>query len=176
MPIEDTASGPELSDLETALGALVPSPIAARDRILFQAGRASVSARSGGWKRRVWPAMAAGFGLIAAGEAALLAIPPSPEIVIRTVVDNVPAPAPPNPEAPRTQAVADEPVAPRPLAPRFEAMTVRDRLNDQILGYGLDGVPTPARNVGPDNRLPVLTGRDLLRQELRSALFPGDRS
>ncbi len=174
MPLEDASPGPDLSDLELALGSLAPTPLAARDRILFEAGRASGMGGSARRLRGVWPSLAAGFGLIALGEAALLARRPTPEVVVRTVV--VREPALPQREAAPTRVVDAEPVVPLPPAPSFAPMTARDRLNDQILRFGLDGLPAPTPNAAPVNRLPLLSGRDLLRQELRSALFSGDHS
>ena len=61
----------DLTGLEAALGRLRPAPIALdRDRMLFEAGRASALAERRG---RVGYAIAAGFALVAVGLGGLLA-------------------------------------------------------------------------------------------------------
>ena len=171
MPLEDASDRPDLTDFEAALGSLRPTPTAGRDRILFRAGVASVAGRS---RRRAWPALAAGLAAVAIGEAAMLAHRPPPQIVERIVVIREPTSTKPGPP-PGTVAVAN-PIPSTPTTPTGQGWSARTRLTDQLLRQGLEGLPNSTSSVGSSNRLPLLSGRDLLRQELRSALFSGDRS
>jgi len=173
MPLEDedASDRPDLTDFEAALGSLQPAPTAHRDRILFRAGQASVPGRS---RQRLWPTLAAGLAAVAVGEAAMLAPRPPPQIIERIVVIREPTSTKPKP-SPIKVAVAD-PVLSTPTPPNGQGWAARTRLTDQLLRQGLEGLPDSTPSVGSNNRLPLLSGRDLLRQELRSALFSGDRS
>ena len=137
---------PELTALAAALGGLRPEPGGlGHDRILFAAGRAAGLRERDRQHGRTWRAVAAGLALLATGEGALLLRPaPPPRVVERVVVVHQPAPA----VEPVVEAIpaAIEP-DPAPDAPptwgvlTHAARTDRDRLVDQVLRYGLDGLP-----------------------------------
>ncbi len=169
MSLEDSTRRPDLSDLEAALGSLRPVPVAARDRILFRAGQDSARSRPpAGLSHRCWPAVAAGLAAVAAGEGMMLAHRPTPAVVERVVLVREPAPQPPQPvpiAVDRASAFApSEPIERSP----------RSRLAEQIARYGLEGFPSPA--LDRSQRIPLASGRALLRRELRSALLEGDHS
>ena len=83
-------SDPEVTAIESALRALVPSQSALdRDRLMFRAGQAS--ARSRFLTRWAWPSIAATLAIVAAGEGALLATRPEPRVVERLVIVREPA-------------------------------------------------------------------------------------
>jgi hypothetical protein len=154
---------PDLTEIEAALGSLAPSRGRVdRDLVMYQAGRASArAARSG---RRGWMAVAASLGLVALGEAALLARRPPERVVERLVVVREPAPAAVSPAV----EVAEPPPSPSPeLGPGS-----RDRLAWQVLRYGLDGLPAPGPSAGADRE----PSRQSLREELGKVLDLGDPS
>jgi hypothetical protein len=154
---------PELIEIEAALGSLAPTRGRLdRDRLMYQAGRASNGTSPSG--RRGWIA-AAVLGLVAAGEGGLLARQPSERVVERLIVVHEPA----------ASLAVSVPVArpsipdPRPL----EAAPVgRDRLAWQVLRYGLDGLPTPGPSAGGDRS----ATRKSLREEIDKVLELGDHS
>lgn len=139
MPHEPVPPDAELSALEAALGSLFPARSRIdRDRVMFEAGAASVRPRSDG--RRPWMALAASLAALALGEAVLLARPAPPRIVERIVTVPAPAPSPtPAPIADPPQPVDGEPIA--GLASLGQ--TAQERLAGQVLRYGLDGLPAP---------------------------------
>ncbi len=158
--------------IEASLRSLAPSrPAIDRDRILFEAGRASAGARS----RPAWPALAAaaGFALVAGVEGALLATRPSARVVERVVVVGEPAP---HPAAPPAAPVASRPPAPpAALAGVGLGRAEHDRMAARLIRYGLDGLdaPRPLGRLAPD--ADARSARRLLR-ELDSIPGIGDPS
>jgi hypothetical protein len=139
---------PRLSEVAAALAALAPRPPALdRDRLLFNAGRASAP------RPWFWRLTAAASTTLAAVLAATLLLRPAPPPVQHTVyvqIEAVPQP-PPKPEPPLAPAPAEsEP----PPAPAFYSWpsTPYTRLEDRVLRWGLDGLaePTPASAAPPE--------------------------
>jgi len=151
-PIQD------LKATEAALAALAPTPAALdRDRLMFQAGRAARPGPSWGWP--------AATGILAAVAATLALVmvtrPPvvTETVVIRVSVEPTPAPIPlkTEPETP-----ADSPiVAFRPVEVETGSLASPGylQLQEQILRWGLDALPS-----GPPTTLakPPLTVEKLL--------------
>ena len=173
MPRENLDPPEALTDeIANALGALTPRAPANRDRILFQAGRASARPRSSGRSGKLWPGLAAGFALVAGGEGLLLAHRAPPEVVERLVVVRELAPPVVPPDPPVTVEPDPPVVSPPPLVERSS----RSQRVDQIARYGLDGWAEPQPILDATPRLPLLSGRDLFRQEIRDSLSLGDSS
>lgn len=157
----------DLIALENALKSLAPSrPQVDRDAIMFRAGRES--ARRG----RRWMAAAASLAAVALGEAALLANRPAPQVVERIVVVRTAPPAPVLiPEKPHEAPVATV------HRPTFgPGQTAHDRLTWQVLRYGLDGLPAPVKSAWTDREPRPESARQMLQDELRKILEPGDPS
>ncbi len=141
---------PGLNEVAAALAALRPSPPALdRDRLLFNAGRASVS------RPWAWRIAAAASTALAAVLAAVLILRPAPPPVERVVYVRVePAPQPP----PKADAPPSPPPAPAesepPAAPPLYSSpsTPYTRLEDRVLRWGLDGLaePTPHLAAPPE--------------------------
>jgi hypothetical protein len=140
---------PEMNDLEASLARLAPSPAALdRDRLMFQAGRASVRVR---W---LWPACTGAAVLTAASLALVLALRPAPISVVeqRVVIvrQETPPPVPPHsdplPEPRRETLVwSDEPL------PQTEYL----RRRQEVLRWGVDMLPPPPP--GEPSSSPTLT-------------------
>ncbi|SIO66911.1 hypothetical protein SAMN05444166_8269 [Singulisphaera sp. GP187] len=164
----------ELNAIEHALGSLTPSRSRLdRDQLMFRAGQAA-TARPASAGRRLWIAVAAGTGLIALGEAALLAHRPAPQIIEKVIVvrDREPVVR----DAPTDPVVTQAPAAIRGFgaAPSFGS-TAYERLTSQVFRYGLDGLPTPPStraNLDAHKPSPPLT-RQLWQEELLKTLEPG---
>ena len=123
-----------LSALERSLSRLTPAPAAlARDRVLFEAGRASARR---GW---FWPGVAAASSVAATVLGVLLLSRPADVVHEHTVqvrLVPVPAPAPETPSLPTeaTSAPApDEAVIP----PESEYL----RRRQEVLRWGVDALP-----------------------------------
>jgi hypothetical protein len=166
----------ELRAIEEALGSLVAARSRIdRDLIMFRAGQAAVqrSPRS----RRAWIASAASLGVIALAEAFALAHRPPPRIVERVVVVREPA-------RPEVEASPERTVAPAP--PASEAWSSGDvlalwrtpyeRLAEQVLRYGLDGLPAPPATAWTGSEPQSSASRQLLQEEIHRVLDPGDHS
>ena len=126
---------PEMSALEVSLGKLSPAPAALdRDRLMFQAGRASARVR---W---LWPAVAGVASLSAAALALVLALRPAPIAVLeqRVVVirQETPPPLPPRPET-RPESWAEMPVSEEPPFPQADYL----RRRQEVLRWGVDMLP-----------------------------------
>jgi hypothetical protein len=137
----------DLRALEARLRGLTPAATPDRDRLMFEAGRASARR---GW---AWPVAAVTASLTAAALAVVLLTRPGPTTE-RIVY--LPAPAgrpeaPPAPVEPPARA-AEPPYASPPLS-RYQ------RLQDQLLRWDLDGLPSPTTAPAP----PTPTRDDLLR-------------
>jgi hypothetical protein len=135
-------SQPPLSDdlrrLEGRLKGLTPAAALDRDRLLFEAGRASARR---GW---VWPLTAAAAGLAAVVLGALLLVQVGRPAAERVVYVPIPVerPAPVAvPEAPPAEIVPGSPEA-APLR-RYR------QVEEQILRWDLDGLPRAAPPPGP---------------------------
>jgi hypothetical protein len=170
MSDEPVSPDPELAAMEAALAALAPARSRVdRDRVMFAAGRAAARARTG---RGVWMALAASFGIVALAEAAFIARRPA-VVTERVVV--ITTPGGPVPRTAPTDSAADRPGVTAEALPPL-ARTDYERLSDQILRYGLDGLPDPppAALVHSERR-PAPTWEQL-REEFREVLDPGDPS
>jgi hypothetical protein len=155
---------PEMNALEASLGGLVPARGRFdRDATLFEAGRASVR------RGRAGPALAAVFGLIAAGEAVLLAQRPLGPVIERVVVVERPvpievAPALPSPSI-ESRSHRDQPAA-----------TAYQRRVGELARYGLDVVPEAPSAVVRSGPAQAVSSGTLLRAELDELLKPGGPS
>ena len=110
MSQEHVSPDPELKTVESALGALKPSPSRIdRDRVMFLAGQAAARRRTAGqW---AWVAVAAGLGLVSLVEAGMLAR--RPEVVERVVYVTRPDTSPETAFPDRLAAERDIPPEPR---------------------------------------------------------------
>jgi len=164
---------PELNAIEAALGSLVPARSRIdRDHVMFRAGQASVrTSRSG---QRAWTAVAASLALVALGEGMLLAHRPQGQIVKEEVVIREPAATPIESPSERIVAEIPEPFANERSISLGE--TAYERLTSQVLRYGLDGLPVSRTVVSsPSGPGPASSGQ-MLQEELRKLLDPGDPS
>jgi len=164
---------PELNAIEAALGSLVPARSRIdRDLVMFRAGQASV--RPSRLGLRAWNAIAASLALVVLGEGVLLAHRPPPQIVKEVVVVREPAPAPVVP--PVEQSVAEVPES-LPIERSLSlGQTAYERLTSQVLRYGLDGLPaSPTVASSTSEPWPASSGQ-MLQEELRRLLDPGDPS
>ncbi len=131
----------DLKATEAALATLAPAPAALdRDRLMFQAGRSAPAGCHWGWP--------VATGVLAVAAAALvLVMVMRPPVVTETVVVRVPvepAPAPPPPKA-----VTEPPGSPEVAALQTGARETESaapagylRLQEQILHWGLDALPS----------------------------------
>jgi hypothetical protein len=166
----------ELSAIETAVGSLVPAPSRIdRDLVMFRAGQAAAHPRSK--SRRALIASAASLGLIALAEAFLLAYRPAPRVVERVVVVREPASSPV--EAFPARAIAATVTAPA-SSPSDGVLalgrTAYERLAEQVLRYGLDGLPARPATAWTGSESQSAASRQTLEEELRRALELGDHS
>jgi hypothetical protein len=164
---------PELIAIESALGSLVPARSRVdRDLVMFRAGQASVRrSRSG---PRAWNAIAASLAIIALGEGVLLAYRPPPRIVEKVVVVREPARAlivqPPEPgvaEVPESLSIENS---------LSLGQTDYERLTAQVLRYGLDGLPASPMVASPASGPWPASSGQMLQEELRKLLDPGNPS
>lgn len=91
--MSEQTPGPELTAIEAALKALTPLPDRlARDRLMFDAGRASAPRRG-----LFWPGATVASSLLAAlfGGALLFRMPAEPVVHLVTVYESMPAPGMP---------------------------------------------------------------------------------
>ena len=133
--MSDSLPGPGLTGLERALSRLAPAPTAlARDRVMFEAGRAA------GRRGRLWPASAAFSSAAAVVFGLLLLNRPGPVVVERTVVVRPdPQPAPPR-GAPAPAAPTEFTALPGAAdAPPPGADYLRRR--QEVLRWGVEALP-----------------------------------
>jgi hypothetical protein len=165
---------PEMNEIEAAIGSLVPARSRIdRDRVLFRAGQASIrpTPKSG---RRAWMAIAASLALVASGEGVLLARRPPTEIVERVIVVREPAVPPIVPSVERIASPAPS----RPGSFLGLGQTAHDRMAEQVLRYGLDGLPRSASVAVSwgDSEPRDVSSRQQLLDEIRKTLNLGDPS
>jgi len=142
---------PELSVLADALAHLKPRPAALdRDALMFRAGRASAPL---GWK---WPLATTASTLTAVALGIALLIRPQPPVVehTNTIYVNV---IPPVPEAIKPEPKAIAPSEPPALVSHTVDTPPRtdyQRLEDQLLRWGLDGQPAAPHTQQPPRETP----------------------
>ncbi len=133
---------PGLNEVAAALAALRPNPPALdRDRLLFQAGRASAP------RPWLWRATTAASTSAAAVLAALLIFRPAPpavEIERVVYVRDQPPPAPPPPQKDKPPPPAPPEAEPPPPPYPWQPATPYTRMEDRVLRWGLDGLAEPA--------------------------------
>lgn len=176
MSNESASPDPELNAIEEALDSIMPARSRSkRDLVMFRAGQASMP--SSRWGRRASNVIAASLALVACGEGLLLAYRPPPQTVKEVVVVREPAPvsAPGAVIPPLEQSVAEVETLPSESSSSL-GQTAYERLTSQVLRHGLDGLP-PSRTVAsPASRPWPSSSGQMLQQELRKLLDPGDPS
>jgi hypothetical protein len=168
---------PELNAIEAALGSLVPARSRIdRDLVMFRAGQASVRPSRTGLG--AWNAIAASLALIALGEGVLLAHRPPPQIVKEVMVIREPTTAPVR--APVVPPLEQSVVAVPESLPIERSLslgqTAYERLTSQVLRYGLDGLPVSSTVAASASEPWPTTSGQMLQDELRRLLDPGDPS
>ncbi len=171
-------SDPEVTAIESALRALVPSRSALdRDRLMFRAGQ--VSARSRLLTRWAWPSIAAALAIVAAGEGVLLATRPEPRVVERLVIVREPAASPIAGPEPVVILRENPPIPSADLEPSWPMASDLLRLRRQVLRFGIDGLPDPPQLLSqsvegarPPGEAPESSGL-LRRYEYQKFLNPG---
>jgi hypothetical protein len=142
---------PELNVLADALAHLKPRPAALdRDALMFRAGRASAPH---GWKWRLTTAIST---LTAVALGIALLIRPQPPVVERTNTIYVEV-IHPAPDAPRPELKPSAPPeAPALVSHEVEASprTDYERLQDHLLRWGLDGLPSAPHTQQPPRETP----------------------
>jgi hypothetical protein len=153
MPADD------LNDFARDLGQLRPTPaLLDRHAVLYRAGFAA-GRRS---LARPLGAAAVAAGVLAVTFAALWARErrPSPERVVFVPVAVQSQPAPPQHESPPPDFVAESVPAggPKPVVSEPSFLTARQKLEEHLLRWGLDGLPPPPSTPSE----PRLKAEDLL--------------
>lgn len=149
-----------ISEFEESLRSLRPASRVSRDQILFQAGQRQAQipvTQQPHWSAHgFWPAIAASLALVVLGQGILLARRPANEI--KVVYMQSPPPGVP---------ASHEQAAPAQLATETTSdfgppgPTATDRLNWQLIRYGLDALPmTPITALAPSEK-PLTAGRSL---------------
>jgi hypothetical protein len=143
------SSDPELNDIESALGGLVPIPSRLdRDALMFRAGMAS--ARSASRGRWVWPSIAATLAVGLISESVVMAVRPGPRVIERMVV--VREPVPETSTSPESDIAAPHLASqysvndarssePPSLVSMWPAISEYHRIEDLVLRLGLDALP-----------------------------------
>jgi hypothetical protein len=165
-----------MNEIEAALGSLIPARSRVdRDRVMFRAGQASIR-RPPSSGRRAWMAIAASLALVASGEGILLARRPPPEVVERIVVVREPANLPIVPHDGRVVSSDQASVPIRPARSLGLGATAHERMTDQVLRYGLDGLPRSVSVSRGGSEPRPLSPRQQLLEEIRNTLLSGDPS
>jgi hypothetical protein len=142
--------------------------------VMFRAGQATV--RPSRLGRQAWNAIAASLALIACGEGVLLAHRPPLQIVKEVVVIREPATTPSPVVPPLEQKVAEVPES-LPMERSLSlGQTAYERLTSQVLRYGLDGLPASPTVASPASGPSPASSGQMLQEELRKLLKPGDPS
>ncbi len=143
------SSDPELNDIESALGRLVPIPSRLdRDALMFQAGAGS--ARSASRGRWVWPSIAATLAIALVSESLVVAVRPGPRVIERIVVVREPVPA--TSTSPASDAGVSDPAPPdslvdarssdsTSLASSSSVTSEYQRIQELVFRLGLDALP-----------------------------------
>ncbi len=176
MSPEPIWTDPELKAVAAALEALAPARSRIdRDRLMFQAGQASAQRVQRG--RRALIALNVTLALAAAGEAVLLARRPAPRVVETVVANDKPVPVAVGAPGPGPPLLAPPSTPPRPFGPSFAlGQTAHERLAGQVVRYGLDALPTALPIGSLDDTPGPIPSRQLLQEEVRRILDPGDAS
>jgi hypothetical protein len=143
------SSDPELKDIESALGQLIPVPSRLdRDKLMFAAGAATLRpARQRPW---VWPSVAAMLAVALASESLVLAVRPGPRVIERVVVVHESAPANSTSPSPNTAIERRVPAGEladagssewQSLEPAWPAATDYQRIQELVLRLGVDALP-----------------------------------
>lgn len=136
-------SDPELTALESALRDLIPARSRLdRDRLMFEAGRASVEPSTSSRGRWAWPSLAASLAVVAITEGAVLASRPAPRVVERVVIVKE-KPALPAEEGPPVVILsqAPPPAPSRGAEPSWPSESASLGLRRQVLRFGVEGLP-----------------------------------
>jgi hypothetical protein len=175
MSNETVSPDPELNAIEAALCSLTPAQTRIdREVVMFRAGQAAM--RPSRWGRRAWNAIAASFALAAFSEGVMLARRAPPQIVEKVVVIREPATAPVPVVSPFEQSAAEVTVSlPSESSPSL-GQTAYERLTSQVLRYGLDGLPASPTAASPASGPWPASSGQMLQEELRKLLDPGDPS
>ena len=161
---------PELAAVAAALRSLRPAQSRLdRDLVMFRAGQASMRGAS----RRPWGlrVVAASLAFVALGEGLLIARRPATSVVEPVVA--VLEPAPPAVVETRPEPAAEHATPDPDIA---LGRTDHERLTLQVLRYGLDGLPALNRSGWTSSENPAGSPAEMLRDELRRILDPGDPS
>ena len=181
------SSDPELNDIESALGGLVPVPSRLdRDALMFQAGAAS--ARSAARGRWIWPSIAATLAVGLISESVVMAVRPGPRVIEKIVVVREPVPASststasdaasahPHPADVLSNARISEPAS---VASFWSVTPEYQRIEDLVLRLGLDALPerlaprqTRSSGTADPIDVPSLSAGHLRRLELERLLNP----
>lgn len=155
---------PDLHDIESALSKLIVAPSRIdRDHVMFEAGRASVVARRS--TPKLWPAISACLTVVVIYQSMLLSPQDS-----STVIDSVITVR--EPIVPQTKTSVPM-IGIMPLSLALGA-TEHSRQVEQVIRYGLDGLPsTPRSSWTSSDPASTSVGR-LLQEELRRINDPGD--
>ena len=143
---------PGLSEIAAALAALRPAaPAVNRDRLLFQAGRASAPRP---WFWRATTAVAVTTAAVLA--AVLIFRPAAPANQIERIVYVHDQPPPPLAAPKEDKALSPNPPEPAPPEPYRRPQTPYTRLEDKVLRWGLDGLDEPPPPLAPPDTLDSL--------------------
>ena len=175
MSNEPVSPDPELNAIGAALGSLEPARSRIdRDFVMFRAGQAS--ARPSRLGLRAWNAITVSLALISFGEGVLLAHRPPPRIVKEVVVVREPATAPAPVVPPLEQSVAEVSES-LPIERSLSlGQTAYERQVAQVLRYGLDGLTASPTVASPASGPWPASSGQMLQEELRRLLDPGDPS
>ena len=142
------APDPALNELADALARLVPAPGQFdRDALIYRAGLAAARPRPS-W---LWPCATAAMALLAAGLGAALFLQTPRQQVREVVVIRDLRQEPEPPPAPAPSAAGETPARQPPL-------TFYTQLQEQVLRWGLDGLPQQPPPAGNGPALEQLPG------------------
>ncbi len=169
-----------MTEFEQSLAALSPSRgVFDRDRLMFEAGRRSVSSPTR--LRWFWPAVAASLAAVVLGQTFALSRRPAPRVVDRLVFVQPPASAPEKQSEPVVILSRNE--TPRGV-PSDDPISVNPYLSlrRQLGRHGLEGLPNPApfltltEGAGRTSDVPLDDSRPLRPYDLGEFLDTGGPS